>query len=37
MAVYANLTVDQGSFFQSTVSVADIDNNAIDLTNYTYR
>ncbi len=37
MAVYANLTVDQGSFFLSTVSVADVDNNAIDLTNYTYR
>jgi hypothetical protein len=37
MAVYANLTADQGSLFLSTVSVADVDNNPIDLTNYTYR
>lgn len=37
MAVYANLTADQGSAFLSTVSVADVDNNPIDLTGYTFR
>ena len=37
MAIYANLTVDQGSDFSTTVSVVDGTNQALDLTGYTFR
>lgn len=37
MAIYANLTVDQGSDFSSTVSVVDSLNQSLDLTGYTFR
>jgi hypothetical protein len=37
MAIYANLTVDQGSDFSSVVTVTDSDDQLVDLTNYTYR
>jgi hypothetical protein len=37
MAIYANLTVDQGSDFTSTVSVVDALNAPLDLTGYTFR
>ena len=37
MAIYANLTVDQGSDFSSVVTVTDSDGALVDLTNYTYR
>lgn len=37
MAIYANLTVDQGSDFSSVVTVTDSDGVLVDLTNYTYR
>lgn len=36
MAVYANLTVDQGSDFSVEITVAN-DVGSIDITNYTYR
>jgi hypothetical protein len=35
MAIYANLTVDQGSDFSSVVTVTDSDDQLVDLTNYT--
>lgn len=37
MAVYANLTLDQGSDFNSTIDVAGADGNALDLSTYTLR
>ncbi len=37
MAIYANLTVDQGSDFSSVVTVTDSEDQLVDLTNYTYR
>lgn len=37
MAVYANLTIDQGSDFTSVVNVDDANNNPADLTGYTAR
>jgi len=37
MAVYANLTVDQGSDFASTITVEDVDGNITDLTGYSAR
>ena len=36
MAIYANLTVDQGSDFDASVDVIDGDGNAVDLSTYTY-
>lgn len=35
MAIKANIIVDQGSSFQTSINVTDDDENAIDLTNYT--
>lgn len=35
MAVYSNLTVDQGADFSIGVDVADTDGNALNLTGYT--
>ena len=35
MAVYANLTVDQGTDFSSNVDVTDADGDAISLVGYT--
>lgn len=37
MAIYANLTIDQGSNFDSSVTVTDSSGSAIDLTTYTTR
>ena len=37
MAIYANLTADQGSNFDSSVDVSAADGNALDLTTYTVR
>jgi hypothetical protein len=37
MAIVANLTIDQGSDFHSTITVEDTVGNALDLTNYTIR
>ena len=36
MAVYANLTVDQGADFTATISVVN-DQGAIDISDYTYQ
>lgn len=36
MAIYANLTVDQGSEFEASVDVIDGDGNAVDLSTFTY-
>ena len=36
MAIYSNLIVDQGSNFESTITVTDNDGNVVNLTNYTY-
>ena len=36
MAIYANLTVDQGSEFEASVDVIDGDGNAVDLSAFTY-
>jgi len=35
MAIYSNLTVDQGSTFSAYVDVTDADGDALDITNYT--
>ena len=35
MAIYSNLTVDQGSNFLAYVDVTDADGNALNLTGYT--
>lgn len=35
MATKANLFIDQGTHFSTTVSLADMDDQAIDLTGYT--
>jgi len=37
MAIVANLVIDQGSDFSSTITLEDNVGNAIDLTNYTIR
>ena len=37
MAVYANLILDQGSDFNSTIDVAGADGNSLDLSTYTLR
>ena len=37
MAIYANITLDQGSDFSSVVSVLSVDGLAFDLTGYTAR
>jgi hypothetical protein len=37
MAIVANLIIDQGSDFNSTITVEDTIGNALDLTNYTVR
>lgn len=37
MAVVANITLDQGSNFDSTIDVEDVNGNAADLTSYTAR
>lgn len=37
MAVYANLTIDQGSDFSSTITVEDTNSGVADLTGYTAR
>jgi len=37
MAIYANLTADQGSTFESSVDVTGADGLALDLTTYTVR
>ena len=37
MAVYANLTVDQGSDFSSTITVEDVNGNITNLSGYTAR
>lgn len=36
MAIYANLTVDQGSSFESTIDITDTENNPVNLTGYTF-
>ena len=35
MAVKSNLVIDQGSTFSATLTVTDVNNDPIDLTNYT--
>lgn len=35
MAIYSNLTVDQGSTFNASIDVSDSDDNALALTGYT--
>ena len=35
MAVYANLTVDQGATFSANIDVVDNDGDALDLNGYT--
>lgn len=37
MAIVANLIIDQGSDFSSTITVEDTIGNPLDLTNYTVR
>ena len=37
MAVFANLYIDQGSNFTSTVTVEDSNDNLLNITNYTTR
>ena len=37
MAIYANLTADQGSTFESSIDVTGSDGVALDLTTYTIR
>ena len=37
MAVFANLFIDQGSNFTSTVTVEDADDNAVNITGFTCR
>lgn len=37
MAIYADITADQGSNFSSEITVTDVDDSPIDLTNYTAR
>jgi hypothetical protein len=37
MAIVANLVIDQGSDFNSTITVEDTVGNDLDLTNYTVR
>jgi hypothetical protein len=37
MAIVANLVIDQGSDFNSTLTLEDTVGNALDLTNYTIR
>jgi len=37
MAIYADITADQGSNFSSEITVTDVDDGPIDLTNYTAR
>ena len=35
MAIYSNLTVDQGSNFQADIDVTDTDGDALNLAGYT--
>jgi len=35
MAIYSNLTVDQGSTFNASIDVSDADDNVLALTGYT--
>ncbi len=35
MAIYSNLTVDQGSTFKATIDVTDSEGDALNLTGYT--
>ena len=37
MAVFANLYIDQGSTFTSTVTVEDVNDNLVNITDYTAR
>jgi hypothetical protein len=37
MAVFANLYIDQGSSFTSTVTVEDVNDNPVNITDYTLR
>ena len=37
MAIYANLTVDQGTDFSSSIDVTDADGDAVSLTGYTVK
>ena len=37
MAIYANLTADQGSNFDAVIDVIDVDGNYINISDYTYR
>lgn len=37
MAIYADITADQGSNFSSEVTVVDVNDSPVDLTNYTAR
>jgi len=37
MAIYANLTADQGSSFTATVNITDSEGNGLDISGYTYR
>ena len=37
MAIYADIIADQGSNFSSEITVTDVDDSPIDLTNYTAR
>lgn len=36
MAIYANLTVDQGTDFEASVEVTDVNGEGVELTSYTY-
>lgn len=37
MAAKANIVIDQGADFATTVTVTDVDNNVVDLSGYTAR
>ena len=37
MATIQNISIDQGTTFSLTITVTDLNNNALDLTNYTAR
>lgn len=37
MAVYSNMTIDQGTDFSSSVDVTDADGDAVNLTGYTVK
>ncbi len=37
MAVYSNITIDQGTDFSSAIDVTDADGDAVNLTGYTVK